>query len=288
MYEQTKSLYLFQGIPLWTGDIVGSAASAQVTFALSVSSWYHRASPNHAMFISEACTRRTHLPSWTWAGWNGTVSWRLPPDREYIAYMSDLIKATSPSMVWAANIYLLHPGCQSRVRLLDRSSALRLSNEALSTIEIRDPYFLTTFHRFKDVDRPWGWRKRVGRPGREVIMSRSSDKEMEWYRMGGPEGRLSFTGMSITVTQQQWTAKHVSGEFISVLMFAGRYRDTEHGAARFLTLQKVPQSSPTLWERVGMLSLTLGYLEKTGCRDIQGLFDRIPALPQTGSSIVIQ
>jgi hypothetical protein len=288
MYEQTESLCLFQGIPLWTGDIAGSAAGAQITFALSVSSWYHRAGPDHVMYISEACRRRTHLPSWTWAGWEGTISWRLPPDREHCAYMSDLIKATSPSIVWAANIYLSHPGSQSRVRLLDRSSALRLSSEMLSTIEIRDPYLLTAFDRIKDVDRKWKWGRRVGRPGRQEIVSYSSDKDMEWYRMGHKKGRLAFTGMSVAITQQQWTSKHVSGEFVSVLMFAGRFCVTEHGAARFLTLRKVPEASPTLWERVGILSLTLPYLDKAGCRDVSGLFAWIPARRQTSGSIVIR
>ena len=81
---------------------------------------------------------------------------------------------------------------------------------------------------------------------------------------------------------------HVSGEFVSVLMFAGRFCATEHGAARFLTLQKVPEASPTLWERVGILSLTLPYLDKAGCRDVSGLFAWIPARRQTNGSIVIQ
>jgi len=202
--------------------------------------------------------------------------------------MSDLINSTSPNIVWAANMYLSHPECQSRVRLLDRDSIRRLSDGMLSTLEIRDPYFLNTFYRIKDVDREWSWGKLIGRPGREEKMSYSFDKDMDWYRMGHKKGRLAFTAMSIAITQQQWTAKHVSGEFISVLIFAGRFCDTEHGAARFLTLRKVPQSSPTLWERVGILSLTLAYLEKGGCRDVSGLFARIPARQQIGSSIVIQ
>jgi hypothetical protein len=282
MYEQTESLYLFKGIPLWKGDIAGSAAGAQITFALSITSWFHRAGPHYAQFISEPCRRRTHLPSWTWAGWSGTISWRLPPDTEHCAYMSDLIKATTPSIVWGANIYLTHPGRQDRVRLLNGSSALRLANGTFSTIEIRNPFLLNKFHGVKDVNRDWSWGKLVGRPGREQIMSDRSDKNMDWWRIGG---RLCFRSMSIAMTEQQWTAKHASGELISVLVFMGRFIANEHGAARFLTLRKVPHASPTVWERVGMLSLTLGY--QAGCRDISGLFRLIPARPQSGS-IVIQ
>ncbi|KAF1828191.1 HET-domain-containing protein [Decorospora gaudefroyi] len=247
MYEQTKPLYLFHGIPMWTGDIAGSAVGPQVTLALSVSSWYHGShSDNDNMFVSEVCRRRTHLPSWTWAGWNGTVTWRAPPNLEHCAYMRDLIKAISPSLVWAASIYLSHPGRQAAVRLLGTQSAARLAEETLTTIEIRDPILLNSFNRVEDIDREWKWGKHVGRAGREEIMSYSSDKEVRWYRIGG---RLSFIAMSVAMTSQQWTAKHVSGELISVLMFAGRYCDVEHGTARFLTLRRVGPT-PARWERV--------------------------------------
>jgi hypothetical protein len=267
---------------MWTGDIAGSAAPAQITFALSISSWFHRAGSHQAMFISEPCTRRTHLPSWTWAGWHGTVSWRIPPNTEHCAYMSDLIKATTPSIVWGANIYLTHPGRQDRVQLLNRSSALRLTNGTFSRMEIRNPFILNKFHPCKVENREWSWGRQVGRPGREQRMSHSFDKATDWWRIGG---RLAFTSMSITITQQEWTARHVSGDFISVLVFAGRFLDVEHGAARFLTLRRLPQSSPTVWERVGMLSLTLPFLAK--CRNVSGLFHKIPASAQS-RSVVIQ
>jgi hypothetical protein len=76
---------------MWMGDICGDETGAQITLALSVVSWCHRAGPNHQMFVLEPCQRRSHLPSWTWAGWDGPVTWRAPPNYEHGAFVSDLI-----------------------------------------------------------------------------------------------------------------------------------------------------------------------------------------------------
>jgi hypothetical protein len=45
------------------------------TFGLSLSSWSHT---ENGSAQSEFCRarRRLHLPSWTWAGWAGTITWR--------------------------------------------------------------------------------------------------------------------------------------------------------------------------------------------------------------------
>lgn len=61
------------------------------------------------------------------------------------------------------------------------------------------------------------------------------------------------------MTEEEWTQKHESGELISVLMFAGKYIDNEHGSARFLTLRRVGYASGR-WERIGMLTLTIPFL----------------------------
>lgn len=281
MYEKTESLYLFNGIPIWTGNIYGTAAAAQLTFALSVSSWYHRASPDHAMFVSESCRRRTHLPSWTWAGWNGTVSWRAPPNLEHCAYMSDLIKTTKLSIVWAASIYLSQPELAFPVRLLGSESIARLTNGTLATMEIRDPFILSQWERVEDTNREWSWQSSVGRPGREELSSAAQTWDKRWYRIGR---RLAFIAMSITMSPQQWTAKHASGELISVLLFTGRYIEVEHGTARFMTLRKV-SSNPPRWERVGTLYLIIPFL--ASCRTTSGLFYKIPAR-KDDRTIVIQ
>jgi hypothetical protein len=73
------------------------------------------------------------------------------------------------------------------------------------------------------------------------------------------------------MTEYEWTAKHISGELVSVLMFAGKYLENEHGSARFLTLRRVI-SAPDRWERVGTLYLIIPFLGK--CPNNQGLFKK--------------
>jgi hypothetical protein len=272
LYEQAKSIYLFHGLPMWTGDITGGKSGPLITFALSVSSWYHRASLDHAMFVSEACTRKPHLPSWTWGGWKGVVAWRAPPNLEHCAYMTDLIKATSGNIVWAANIYLYNPGRVNPNRLLSPESAQRLESEAPTLMEIRNPQILNTYQRIEDTEREWRWVEMAGRPGRE--MHSKTDKDVKWYRIGK---RLSCIGMSVTMTPQEWTAKHATGELVSVLIFAGRYHDNEHGSARFMTLRKVSYA-PERWERVGTLYLIIPFLQTLFSSS--GLFHKIPASGQ--------
>jgi hypothetical protein len=91
-------------------------------------------------------------------------------------------------------------------------------------------------------------------------------------------------GVSVPITEDEWTEKHICGELVSVLMFAGRELKNEHGTARFLTLRKVSPLSDR-WERVGTLYLTIPFL--ASCRDVRGLFGKIPASKQY-RTIVIQ
>ncbi|KAF1851243.1 HET-domain-containing protein [Cucurbitaria berberidis CBS 394.84] len=259
LYEQTTSLYLFHGIPMWVGDITGNVAGARVTFALSISSWYNRSGSLPLMFVSEPCQRKTHLPSWTWAGWRGTVSWRAPPNLEHCAYMSDLIKATSEPLVWAADILLHKADWSSSICLQNTHSAASLASEALTLIEIKVPFILNTWER---------------------STSHSCNWDTKWYRIGR---RLAFIGMSVEMTAAQWTAKHTSGELISVLIFAGKYLDSEHGTARYLTLRKVA-STPERWERIGTLYLIIPFL--IGKLNTQDLFKKIPGRAQNRTIII--
>ncbi|KAI8931229.1 hypothetical protein NX059_011577 [Plenodomus lindquistii] len=282
MYATTPSLYLFHGIPMWTGDIPGTTASAQITFALSISSWYHGASLNHLMFVSTPCPRRTHLPSWTWAGWKGTVTWRAPPNLEHCAYMSDLIKAkaTEPNLVWAASLYVAHSERQGAMRLMGARSVGILKTGVFDRIEVREAWVLNTFTRVEDTKREWSWQKRVGRPGREELKSRRRDEE-RYFRIGK---RLAFIGMSIEISPEQWTARHVSGELVSVLMFVGRYCDNEHGTARFLTVRRVQGGEGRVWERVGTLYTVVPFVGR--CRVVEELFGRVPATKGRESFVI--
>jgi Heterokaryon incompatibility protein (HET) len=282
MYQQYEQLYLLHGIPMWMGDINGDETGAQVTFALSVTSWYHRAGPNHHMFVSEPCRRRNHLPSWTWAGWDGPVTWRAPPNYEHGAFMGDLIVLESFFFLWAVDMYLYNPDRPRPIRLLNTYSIDRLESEKPTLIEIRDPLVLRYSVR-TEAKKEWKWVRIAGRCGRERYDAGSCDWDAKWYRIAG---RLCFIGLSVPMTEEEWTEKHVSGDLISVLMFASKDPSSKHGRARFMTLRKAA-SLAARWERVGILSLIIPEVSLSKCATNADFLKQIP-LRGRKDAIVIQ
>jgi hypothetical protein len=283
MYKQNELLYLLHGIPMWMGDICGDETGAQITLALSVVSWYHRAGPDHQMFVSEPCQRRGHLPSWTWAGWDGPVTWRAPPNYEHGAFMSDLIALENLRFLWAVDMYLHTPDQWKPIRLLNTYSADRLESENPTLIEIRDPRVLKYSIRREANNKEWKWVRMAGRSGRERYVAGSSDWDEKWYRIAG---RLCFIGLSVPMTEDEWTEKHASGELISVLMFASKETSSEHARARFLTLRRVATMAVRR-ERIGILSLIIPEVSLSKCTTNGDFLKQIPVY-ERGRGIVIQ
>ncbi|KAL7951826.1 heterokaryon incompatibility domain-containing protein [Trichoderma barbatum] len=286
MYRD-KRLCIYLGIPMWMDDILGDLTGSYITFALSVCSWYHRSGTEHQLFIAEPCVRRTHLPSWTWAGWQGTVSWRAPPSDEHSAFMSDLITAEplQVHLVWAADLYLRSPCEPVCLRLLNLYSTEVLEAKAPTLLEVRNPLVLKYSVRH-EVKGSWQWRRLAGRAG-ETRRYHAEQQEWDkiWHRIGG---RLAFVSMSIPITEEDWTRKHDAGELISVLIFAAEWPRSKHGRSRFLTLQRVESDSfETRWERVGTLQLTIPDADLDRCLTNKEFLRRIPVREWRGA-IVIQ
>ncbi|TVY22956.1 hypothetical protein LHYA1_G008166 [Lachnellula hyalina] len=279
MYEENKSLCLLHGIPLWLGNICGDHNGAQFTFALSVTSWYHRADQNHQLFVSKESQRRSHLPSWTWAGWKGIVTWRAPPEYEHGAFMSDLIALEKLRFLWAVDMYLFNQD-QPR-RLLSSYSTDLLKSGTPNLIEIRDPLVLEDFVR-KETKKQWKWIQKGGRVGRELYDIGSPDWDEKWYRIAG---RLCFIGLTVRMTEQEWTNKHASKELMSVLMFASKDPSSEHGRARFLTLRKAMPAADR-WERIGILSLIIPQVSLAKCSTNEDLLKQIPVHRREGVIII--
>ncbi|KAL6401220.1 hypothetical protein AUP68_16949 [Ilyonectria robusta] len=279
MYGSNEMIHLFLGIPMWMGDIVGDLAGAQITFALSICSWYHRSGSDHQMFVAEPCRRRSHLPSWTWAGWNGSVIWRAPPSDEHCVFMSDLIEIDTLHLVWAADIYLLDANRKACIRLLNTYSAEDLESEGLTLLEIKKPLLLKYYNRHA-AKHEWVWRRLAGRDRGERYYA----NRMNWDRIAG---RLASVNLSVSMTEEQWTEQHASGELISVLMFAGKFPSVGHGRARFLTLRKVesPVAEPR-WERVGTVQLVIPNGDLSRCMTNTELLKRIPVYEGEGVLVI--
>ncbi|KAH6605694.1 het-domain-containing [Trichoderma cornu-damae] len=285
MYRD-KRLCIYLGIPMWMDDILGDLTGPHITFALSVCSWYHRSGTEHQMFIAEPCHRRTHLPSWTWAGWQGTISWRAPPSDEHCVFMRDLITAEplQVHLVWAADLYLrsaCEPVC---LRLLNLYSADVLEAQVPTLLEIRNPLVLKYSIRH-EVRGSWEWRRLAGRAGEaRRYQAERQEWDKKWYRIGG---RLACVTMSIPIAEEEWTRKHDAGELISVLIFAAQRPRSEHGRARFLTLQRVESDSfEARWERVGTLQLTIPEVDLDRCLTNEQFLGRIPVREWGGAVVV--
>ncbi|KAL2139402.1 hypothetical protein VTI28DRAFT_5251 [Corynascus sepedonium] len=302
LYNRSSSkLHLLYGLPIWLGPIaVGTRESfsgAQITFALTVSAWYHRAvGHQRAMFVSEpACRRRTNFPSWSWAGWTGVaVSWRVPPNNEHCALMADLIELTAPPrgtsrLLWAADTFLFSPGQRAdAIRLRDYKPPFPagcLDEVKGSLVGLQDPFVLNHFTR-KKTDKQWRWARVMGRVGRDQKLGESPEWDRAWHRIAG---RLCCVCLSIGMSEEEWTAKHLTGELVSVLMFACRYPAQEnqgHGGARFLTLRRVQGAQEERWERVGTLFLIIPKISLDKCSDNEELLKQIPVREWKGTFVI--
>lgn len=284
MYKQNKLLHLLHGIPIWMDRIAGGETGPHITFALSIASWYHRAGSDFHLFSSELYRRRDHLPSWTWAGWDGPVSWRAPPNYEHSAYMSDIVMLEGLRFLWAANIYLLNPDRPTSIWLLNKCSIDDLNRENPTLIKIKSPHLLKYFYRER-TKKAWRWARIAGRSGRERYQAESPDWDKKWHRIAG---RLYFIGLSVQMTEDEWADKHHSGELISVLVFAGTEATSVHARARFVTLRKVASvSAGERWERIGILSLIIPDVSLCNCVTVQDFLNEIPVVRKP-DAIVIQ
>jgi hypothetical protein len=196
--------------------------------------------------------------------------------------MSDLIALDDMNLLWAVDLYLHNPDQPSPFRLLNTYSIDRLENENPTLIEIRDPLLLK-YSFSKETKKEWAWVRIAGMVGRERYEAGSLDWDAKWHRVAG---RLCFIGLSVPMTEDEWTEKHVSGELISVLMFASKDPSSEHGRARFLTLRKAA-SAAVRWERIGILSLIIPEVSLSKCMTNRDFLKQIPVRGGEGV-IVIQ
>lgn len=91
------------------------------------------------------------------------------------------------------------------------------------------------------------------------------------------------------MSEEEWTAKHRTGELVSVLIFACRYPGQEnqgHGGARFLTLRRVQGAQEERWERVGTLFLIIPRISLDKCSDNEGLLKQIPVREWKGTFVI--
>ena len=196
--------------------------------------------------------------------------------------MSELIALENLQFLWAVDMYLHNPDQGRPIRLLNTYSKDRLESENPTLLEVRHPLILKYSIR-RETKKEWTWTRLAGRVGRKQCQAGSPDWDEKWYRIAG---RLCFIGLSISMTEDEWTKKHMTGELISVLMFASKDTLSEHGRARFLTIRKVP-SMAERWERIGILCLIIPEVSLARCTTRRDFLRQIP-VHETEGSIIIQ
>jgi len=229
---------------------------------------------------------------------------RAPPSFEHAELAADLIQRGQEEAwpLWAANVHLCNraqfgeePPTRS-IKLRNCEGGKELDVEKPDVILLQNSWVLKYFRRgLSDVDRSRGsafmWQQLVGRSGRAPV---ETGEGVGWddkrYRIAG---RLSYIGLSVEMTEEEWTAKHISGEVISVLMFASRYPSEEnlgHGTAKFITLRRVPGAvgeKRERWERIGVLSLVI-VKESLDKFDSEARFLKEPRVQRRESVVIIE
>ncbi|KAI9155198.1 HET-domain-containing protein [Paramyrothecium foliicola] len=282
----TPELVVFLGLPMWVGRMAERRHGAQVSFAVSVCSWSHKSWPGSGHFVSEDCRRRKHLPSWTWAGWKGTVTWQAPPTDRHHGLLDVLVNSTDLGLVYVPDTYLEDVQNSTSLRLSNVNAPSTLENQFLRVIKVRDPIMLRKFHpQAQPTEKQWEWRDKAG-PAHSESRShgRRSDFDEQWYRL---DRRLVSIATSVPMTMKEWSDKHSAGELVSVLMYAGRVPDT-HVRARFLTIRRAPAcpGSALRWERVGSLQLTMHRGEFAIYRSLAEFLAKLPVQAYRGDILI--
>jgi hypothetical protein len=255
-----EGLALVQGIPVWTGMFAdGRRPALQHTFAFSVSVWFHVARPvaRRAELYVANCPRREQFPTWSWIGWEGVVDFNgdnaehgvvtedgddedeedNESDNAHIDFFMAMLTPewrTSVDQLWSAQM-VLHSEDGSHSTLLsghvpnlDEFAGSGKDAGKKWLLTIKDPLVLK--HLYLMHSSYGGWKRLMG-------------KAVELH-------------LSVSVSEEELTAGHKSGKFVSVLIFSSTVPFVWDGRARFLILRRVVGAG-SRWERIGRLALTM-------------------------------
>ncbi|KAL8686000.1 MAG: hypothetical protein Q9218_007414, partial [Villophora microphyllina] len=243
-YSINKGISLLLGLPVWVGLFADGKFGLQHSLALALSVWKHTAQPvepGAAMYIAD-CPRRAVLPSWTWAGWQGTATFSSEESADIggadTVYSDYLLAWTSEDWVhsiddlWSAEMILHDEGGTDSMTMVS-DVPLPNTNDVSKKwlLTVRNPLVLKHMYLMRSRNE-WEWRRL-----------------MDW---------LVEIHLSVPMTEQALTAGHKSGELATVLVFTGTVPFIWNDVARFLILRKTDDGKPSRWERIGILTLRKG------------------------------
>ncbi|KAF1840365.1 HET-domain-containing protein [Cucurbitaria berberidis CBS 394.84] len=292
-YTTDAGLYLLLGLPVWAGAFANDKPGLQHTFALSISSWTHVADqiePGAEMYVGD-CPRRSQFPSWTWAGWQGSVAFcnqkqskthRMDETNKHVVvatllpgpksigkdghhdtaavdpYHSDYFKALTSKewvdgmqQIWSAEM-MLHDTEGTYASLLTGWAPIRTIGDPSMT-------WLLTIHKPLVL--------------RHLYLMHSA-AQGEWRRL---MGKIVSVHLSIPITEAQLVADHKTGHLVFVLVFASMIPFVYNGIARYLILRRADEADR--WERIGRLNMWLTEKEMDTFRKPEDLIAALPVRP---------
>ena len=226
-FWSSNGLGMLLGIPIWNKGFAGSGPSILHSFALGISFWLH----TDGQFIKDlssgiAAVRRKHLPSWTWAGWKGAITWWINGSIHCEAIMEILTRPVTTNQGTILAVYC------PEMTIWDRlgTNSLRLSElDSIKNLSGGRQYLLSI------------WKPFILDCGR-----------IELEKERGLWNRVSL-GIEINVSTRMTLPEiirgHETGEIVSVLVHAD---NTTRWDFRFIILHKVSMDSgERVWERLG-------------------------------------
>ncbi len=137
--DSNPRLTFLHGLPILSGKIPGVQGPGHArlaSFAVALTSWAHTDNSCQAQ-------RLPHLPSWTWAGWKGEITWSIIKGIRSFSYEEAInaLFSVDPDWAWTADIHL-------RLRNDKAQSLLKIPQETLldsdfdGMLRISQPYAL--------------------------------------------------------------------------------------------------------------------------------------------------
>ncbi|KAF1831034.1 HET-domain-containing protein [Decorospora gaudefroyi] len=296
-YTTNAGLCLLLGLPVWAGAFANDEPGLQHSFALSLSSWTHKAHPvqtNAKMYAAE-CPRREKFPSWTWAGWQGRVEFCnekqsqthkmhstngmvgtitvLPGPPVRNGDLSEVFETDShtlPTDPWHSDFFK----CLTQTAWVFRE--IWSPEMRLHTPDHAHSAWLTGWTPVHTIGDPsLSWHLTINKPlVLQHLYLEPSTVAGEWRRLGG---RAVSVHLSVPITEEQLVMDHVSGgHLVSVLVFASMIPDVFNGIARYLILRRA--DSVGCWERIGRMNMWITEKEMNTFKDPGSMVEALPVI----------
>ncbi|KAH9880553.1 hypothetical protein IAQ61_000846 [Plenodomus lingam] len=302
-YITDDGLCLLLGLPIWAGACANDKPGLQHTFALSLSSWTHiDTSRSHEPgIVIGDCTRRPQFPSWSWAGWQGTVEFcnekqtKTSHANSANKNMGFMVKQPGPGVNFTGQ-----GGCGFETAATDPNhsdffkaltsktwvSSMDYAWSAEMILHEPDGSSATTLagwtsvHTIGDPEKPWQLTIRKPLVLRHMNLKHPKYPG-EWRRL---DDKVVSVHLSVPIIERQLVNDYRSGHLRIVLVLTSMIPFVYDGIARFLVLRRADEEGR--WERIGRMNMWITEAEMMKLRTPEALISALP-VRMLGEDIIL-